>query len=227
MSDPPYYTACPNPFLEEFVRHYGKPYDPSVKYSREPQTIDVSVGETDALYKATRVPHQGAALWPSCRPSCTTRNRATSCWTVSVASGMTGVAAQWCGSAPAAVPARAGNGVEEARQGRARKWGWRQVVLNDLSPAGDISSPRTTTCRSTSRHSPTGKYCLKEVEKEFGWMYGATHTDGKTKGKIEYTVWSEVFTCPECAGEVNFLTKLGIEANEFWTNLAVRTAERG
>ena len=36
MSDPPYYTACPNPFLEEFVRHYGKPYDPSVKYSREP-----------------------------------------------------------------------------------------------------------------------------------------------------------------------------------------------
>ena len=39
MSDPPYYTACPNPFLEDFVRHYGKPYDPSVKYSREPQTI--------------------------------------------------------------------------------------------------------------------------------------------------------------------------------------------
>jgi hypothetical protein len=28
MSDPPYYTACPNPFLAEFVTHYGKPYDP-------------------------------------------------------------------------------------------------------------------------------------------------------------------------------------------------------
>src|SRR5450759_1541488 len=50
MSDPPFYTACPNPFLEEFVRVYGKPYDPTVKYSREPQTIDVSVGKTDALY---------------------------------------------------------------------------------------------------------------------------------------------------------------------------------
>ena len=25
MSDPPYYTACPNPFLEDFVRCYGKP----------------------------------------------------------------------------------------------------------------------------------------------------------------------------------------------------------
>ena len=33
MSDPPYYTACPNPFVEDFVRHYGKPYDSCVKYS--------------------------------------------------------------------------------------------------------------------------------------------------------------------------------------------------
>ena len=67
MSDPPYYTACPNPFLEDFVRHYGKPYDPSVKYSREPQTIDVSVGKTDPIYKAhsyhTKVPH--LAIVPS------------------------------------------------------------------------------------------------------------------------------------------------------------------
>ena len=67
MSDPPYYTACPNPFLEDFVRHYGKPYDPSVKYSREPLAIDVSVGKTDPLYKAhsyhTKVPH--LAIVPS------------------------------------------------------------------------------------------------------------------------------------------------------------------
>src|SRR4051812_25960622 len=32
LSDPPYYTACPNPFLPDFVRYYGKPYDPSVQY---------------------------------------------------------------------------------------------------------------------------------------------------------------------------------------------------
>ena len=28
MSDPPYYTACPNPWLGDFVACYGKPYDP-------------------------------------------------------------------------------------------------------------------------------------------------------------------------------------------------------
>lgn len=36
-------------------------------------------------------------------------------------------------------------------------------------------------------------------------MYETLHSDGKTKGKIEYTVWSEIFSCPECAGEINFL----------------------
>src|SRR5947209_5077717 len=25
LSDPPYYTACPNPFIEDFIRHYGHP----------------------------------------------------------------------------------------------------------------------------------------------------------------------------------------------------------
>src|SRR5262249_31209734 len=35
MSDPPYYTACPNPWLADFVRHYGRPYDPAERYVRE------------------------------------------------------------------------------------------------------------------------------------------------------------------------------------------------
>jgi predicted RNA-binding Zn-ribbon protein involved in translation (DUF1610 family) len=46
------------------------------------------------------------------------------------------------------------------------------------------------------------KRILKEVEKEFGWMYETLHTDGKTKGKINYTVWSETFNCPHCGKEI-------------------------
>ena len=67
MSDPPYYTACPNPWLAEFVEQFGKPYDPTIEYAREPMAIDVSVGKTDAIYKAhsyhTKVPH--LAIVPS------------------------------------------------------------------------------------------------------------------------------------------------------------------
>ena len=36
-------------------------------------------------------------------------------------------------------------------------------------------------------------------------MYETLHTDGETAGRINYTVWSEVFSCPDCAGEVVFL----------------------
>src|SRR3990170_5146158 len=42
LSDPPHYTACPNPFLADFIKHYGKPYEPSKPYSREPFAADVS-----------------------------------------------------------------------------------------------------------------------------------------------------------------------------------------
>src|SRR5699024_10107821 len=48
------------------------------------------------------------------------------------------------------------------------------------------------------------KRILEEVEEECGWMYETLHTDGKTKGKINYTVWSDVFVCPECSHELVF-----------------------
>ena len=60
MSDPPWYTACPNPFLEEFVRCYGRPYDPKEPYHREPFAVDVSVGKTDRALQSPRLPHEGA-----------------------------------------------------------------------------------------------------------------------------------------------------------------------
>jgi hypothetical protein len=32
LSDPPYYTACPNPFIADFIKYFGKPYDPKIPY---------------------------------------------------------------------------------------------------------------------------------------------------------------------------------------------------
>lgn len=63
LSDPPYYTACPNPFISEFIRQYGKPYDPAAdNYRREPFAADVSEGKNDPIYNAhsyhTKVPHK-------------------------------------------------------------------------------------------------------------------------------------------------------------------------
>lgn len=58
------------------------------------------------------------------------------------------------------------------------------------------------------------KRVLNEVEKECGWMYQTAHFDtqnikGITKkikkiGTINYTIWSDVFICPECSRELVF-----------------------
>jgi len=62
LSDPPYYTACPNPFLEDFIKHYGKPFNPSERYHQEPFVADVREGKNHPLYLAhsyhTKVPHK-------------------------------------------------------------------------------------------------------------------------------------------------------------------------
>ncbi len=43
LSDPPFYTACPNPFVGEFVEFYGSEYDAGAdEYRREPFAADVS-----------------------------------------------------------------------------------------------------------------------------------------------------------------------------------------
>lgn len=203
MSNPPYYTACPNPWLSEFVAHYGKSYDPNEPYRREPLAIDVSVGKTDAIYKAhsyhTKVPH--LAIVPSILHYTQPGDIVLDGF---AGSGMTGVAAQWCASAPAAY--RHELEMSWKKEGRpAPKWGARRVVLNDLSPAATFIAANYNTPFDVEAFAKAGKQLLKDVEKEIGWMYETLHTDGKTKGRIEYTVWSEVFTCPECAGEVNFL----------------------
>ena len=202
MSDPPYYTACPNPFLADFVAHKGRPYDPDEEYRREPYAVDVSVGKTDKLYRAhpyhTKVPH--LAIVPSIlhytKPGDVVLDGFCG-------SGMTGVAAQWCGTAPESYRKEL-----EARwksEGReAPEWGARRVVLGDLSPAATFIAANYNIPFDVHEFAQAAREILDDVEEEVGWMYETLHTDGKTKGRINYTVWSEVFSCPECAGEMVF-----------------------
>ena len=203
MSDPPWYTACPNPWLEDFVKHYGKPYDPDEEYSREPMAIDVSVGKTDPIYRAhsyhTKVPH--LAIVPSILHYTEPGDIVLDGF---AGSGMTGVAAQWCGTAPASY--RHQLEMEWKKAGMpAPKWGARRAVLNDLSPAATFIGANYNLPFDVDAFAKSGEKLLADVERELGWMYETLHSDGKTKGKIEYTVWSEIFTCPECAGEINFI----------------------
>ena len=203
MSDPPYYTACPNPFLKEFVHFHGRPYDPSGDCSRKPFAVDVSVGKTDPLYRAhgyhTKVPH--LAIVPSILHYTKPGDLVLDGF---CGSGMTGVAAQWCGTAPATY--RRELEAEWHQDGhKAPEWGVRNVVLGDLGPAATFIAANYNVPFDTEKFASAAQRVLDDVEAELGWMYETRHTDGKTKGQINYTVWSEVFGCPDCSEEIVFL----------------------
>ena len=203
LSDPPYYTACPNPFLAEFVERHGRPYDAGRPYHREPFAVDVSVGKTDPLYRAhgyhTKVPH--LAIVPSIlhytRPGDLVLDGFCG-------SGMTGVAAQWCRTAPPAY--RRALERQWAAEGRAAPaWGARRAILGDLSPAAAFIAANYNLPFDVDAFARAARTLLDDAAAEVGWMYETLHTDGTTRGRIDYTVWSEVFACPECAGEVVFI----------------------
>lgn len=211
MSDPPYYTACPNPFLNEFVQQHGRPYDSREEYHREPFAVDVSVGKTDPLYKAhsyhTKVPH--LAIVPSILHYTKPGDIILDGF---CGSGMTGIAAQWCGSAPAAYRTKL-EAEWKAGVHLPPEWGTRRVILGDLSPVATFISANYNIPFNVEEFSNEARRILSEVMDELGWMYETLHTDGKTKGRINYTIWSEVFSCPTCSGEVVFLQEALDESN--------------
>jgi len=215
LSDPPYYTACPNPFIEDFIKHYGKPYDPATDdYRREPFAADVSEGKNDPIYNAhsyhTKVPHKAIMRYilHYTEPGDVVFDGF--CGT-----GMTGVAAQMCGDR--ATVESLGYQVkpdgtilrqETDENGKSvwvvfSKLGPRRAVLNDLSPAATFIAYNYNTPVDVAVFEREAKRILSEIEEECGWMYETKHEDGRI-GKINYTVWSDVFICPECAGEVVF-----------------------
>lgn len=208
LSDPPYYTACPNPWIADFIAEWeGQNPEESenYRYHREPFAADVSEGKTHPIYKAhsyhTKVPH--LAIVPSIlhytKPGDIVLDGFGG-------SGMTGVAAQWCDAAPREYQLELEQRWKAAGHDKPQ-WGLRHCVLNDLSPAASSIAANYNLPFDVNAFSKAAKKLLKNVESEIGWMYETLHSDGKTKGRIEYTVWSEVFTCPNCASEVVFLNE--------------------
>ncbi len=210
LSDPPYYTACPNPFIEDFVRHYGKPYDSSVSYSKEPFAADVSEGKNDPIYNAhsyhTKVPHKAIMRYILHYTQPGDLVYDGFCGT-----GMTGVAAQMCGdrSVVESMGFRIladGTILEEVAEENKSIWtaysklGSRHAILNDLAPAATFISYNYTSSVDVLSLKDRAENILRELEKKIGWMWETS--EGSGFGKINYTVWSEVYSCPQCSGEI-------------------------
>jgi len=210
LSDPPYYTACPNPFIEDFVRQYGQPYDSSVPYSKEPFAADVSEGKNDPIYNAhsyhTKVPHKAIMRYILHYTQPGDLIYDGFCGT-----GMTGVAAQMCGdrSVIESMGFRVddfGNVLESVIEDGRIVWktfsklGVRRAILNDLAPAATFIASNYNLPVDVHSFGEAAESVIRKLKNNVGWMWETSDKYGR--GKINYTVWSEVYACGECGGEV-------------------------
>lgn len=222
LSDPPYYTACPNPWIEEFIKEHGKPYhEKNDDYKKEPLAADITEGKNDPIYNAhsyhTKVPHKAIMRYILHYTEPGDIVFDGFCGT-----GMTGVAAQMCGNREAVESLgykvdKEGNIYNEKGE-KFSKLGVRYTILNDLCPSATFIAYNYNTPVDVKEFEREAKKILEEVEKECGWMYETRHViDGKLQvkkdidgnekpimGKINYTVWSDVFVCPSCQKELVF-----------------------
>ena len=200
LSDAPYYTACPNPFIEEFIKENGTPYDEATdNYHREPFAADVSEGKTDPIYMAhsyhTKVPHKAIMQYILHYTDPGDIVLDGFCGT-----GMTGVAAQMCESSYDTIQLDFGMGQNENK-----KWGARKAILNDLSPAATFIASNYNKKVNVSQFLQAIEGVLSSVEQDTQWMYETTiPKSGGRKATINYVLWSDVFICPKCGKELVF-----------------------
>ncbi|MFC2054328.1 DNA methyltransferase [Chloroflexota bacterium] len=174
LSDPPYYTAYPNPHIADFIEKYGTIYDEGKDdYHREPYVSDVSEGKNDPIYNAhsyhTKVPYK--AIIPFIEHY---TEPGDIVYDGFCGTGMTGVAAQ----------------MSE-----------RYSVVCDLSTIASFISYNINSTIDIERFKKRIESILRDVEKEVGWLYQTRHSDQST-GLINYTIWSDVFVCSYCNHEI-------------------------
>jgi DNA modification methylase len=220
LSDPPYYTACPNPFIADFIKHFGKPYEPSTPYVREPFAADVSEGKNDPIYNAhsyhTKVPHKAIMRYilHYTEPGDVVLDGF--CGT-----GMTGVAAALT----------LGSNEDSQQTPPDASAGPRKAILADLSPiATFIASNLLRPVDRADLLAAIDAVC-DAVEREFGHLYSTRHSGWKVRdrkgvehrqyqhratqqGSIEFTLYSDVVRCPECSTETTLYDVIVDEQND-------------
>ena len=210
LSDPPYYTACPNPWLNDFIKQWEEEKKELQREGKrktdfevkEPYASDVSEGKTNPVYTAhtyhTKVPHPAIMRYilHYTQPGDVVFDGFAG-------TGMTGVAAQACGDRSTVYSTKIADEWKTMFHSTPQ-WGVRHAICGDLSPyAADMSF-----CYNTPLDVPVLQKEInritKELNDECGWLYQTLDENGKPNGKINCVVWSDVFVCPNCGKEYVF-----------------------
>ena len=194
LSSPPWHTATENPFVRAWIE-VGETND-EARVDPGPFLADVTGSKRTLQYKAhsypTKVPPEIIVqlLLHYTKPGDVVLDGFSG-------SGMTGVAAQLCATPDPSITH------ELLARGTRPRWGTRRAVLNDLAPNATFHASGVTIPVDVKAFDQASAALLDRFDRELGWMYRTTAPNG-LEAAIDYTVWSEVFTCPHCGGAVVF-----------------------
>ncbi len=199
LSDPPYYTACPNPFVTAFIDEKRRRPQKVAVYNQKPYAADVSEGKQDPICMAhtyhTKVPYRAVARYilHYTQPGDLVLDSFSG-------TGMTAVAAQFLDNPdPGFVRA-----IEEEcvlLGNPSPQWGARNVVLFDLSPFAGFLSRCYNSELSVDLFAKSASSLIADTQETLGWMYATDIPGAVNKGTLNYAVWADVFFC-ECGAEV-------------------------
>lgn len=202
LSDPPFYTACPNPWINDFIAEWEEEKKQLEKEGKrlpdfevtEPYAADVSEGKNNPIYNAhsyhTKVPHPAIMryIMHYTQPGDVVFDGFAG-------TGMTGVAASMCANPDADIKAK----IEKDNPNA--KWGKRNAICGDLSP---IASFISHNFNNTVKKSKRFLSLLNKLREKYDWMYNTKHSSNQF-GTIQYIVWSEIIICNTCNEETSFM----------------------
>jgi DNA modification methylase len=180
LSDPPYYTACPNPWLNDFIADWEREKENVPSRVRdfhvaEPYASDVSEGKSNPIYNAhsyhTKVPHPAIMRYilHYTQPGDIVLDGFAG-------TGMTGVAAQLCGKPDMEIKAKIEREwKEQFGEGAKPRWGTRKAICGDLSPIASFIAYNYNTPVDVEAFERESKRILAEVEDECSWVYTTLH----------------------------------------------------
>ena len=188
LSDPPYYTACPNPWINDFIeeceREKGKKSSENVHkgYQREPFASDVKEGKNDPIYNAhsyhTKVPYKAIIRYMLhyTKPGDIIFDGFSG-------SGMTGVAGQLCADKSIIEEMgyyvdQSGDIFEKNDNGELNKvseLGSRKVILSELSPAASFMAYVYNCSTDTSKLEENITISMDKMKDEYSFLYYTLH----------------------------------------------------
>lgn len=218
LSDPPYYTACPNPWLNELILEWEAEKKELEKKGirlassnvTQPFPEDIQSGKNHAIYNAhsyhTKVPHEITSkfIFYYTQPGDIILDSFAG-------TGMSGVGGSFCRSIEKEPETLYRFRKEFSSLNSDFRIGKRNVINIDLSSiASHISHIYNT---NFDLNSFEKEYLdLKNFLKEFKYLYETNHYN--QKGTINYVVYAQLYNCNECQNEFNYFEAAYINENE-------------